>query len=74
MAADLFALDTNKLDYVGAKHDPASLIPKMGVGEYVDLTMINGKFVWRNSELVGLDEKKLTFEAVAHLNRVVYEI
>ena len=74
MAADLFALDTNKLDYVGAKHDPASLIPKMGIGEYVDLTMINGKFVWRNSEFVGLDEKKLTFDAVAHLNRVVYEI
>jgi hydroxyatrazine ethylaminohydrolase len=46
----------------------------MGVGEYVDLTMINGKFVWRNGELVGLDEKKLTFDAVAHLNRVVYEI
>ena len=74
LAADLFALNTNKLDYVGAKHDPASLIPKMGVGEYVDLTMINGKFVWRNGELVGLDEEKLTVDAVAHLNRVVYEI
>ena len=58
LVADLFALNTNKLDYVGAKHDPASLIPKMGVGEYVDLTMINGKFVWRNGELVGLDEEK----------------
>ena len=41
LAADLFALNTNKLDYVGAKHDPASLIPKMGVVEYVDFTMIN---------------------------------
>ena len=74
MAADLFALNTNKLDYVGAKHDPASLIPKMGVSEYVYLTMINGKFVWRNGELVGLDEEKLTSDAATHLNRVVYEI
>ena len=73
MAADLFALNTNKLDYVGAKHDPMSLIPKMGIGEYVDLTIINGEIVWRHGELIGLDEGQLTYDAASHVDRIIYK-
>ncbi|MBO6916842.1 MAG: amidohydrolase [Rhizobiaceae bacterium] len=72
MAADLFAININKLEYVGARHDPASLIAKLGIGTSVDLTIINGKIVWRHGELIGLDEAKLVSQASAHVERVIY--
>ena len=59
MAADLFAIDTRKLDYVGTRHDPISLIAKVGIGTAVDLTMINGQIVWLNGAFTHLDERAL---------------
>lgn len=71
-AADLFMLDTRKAEYVGALHDPESLITKLGIATPVDLTMINGRVVWRNGEFPGLDEIKLARDAQSHVERVVY--
>ena len=71
-AADLFMLDTRKMDYVGALHDPASLIAKVGVSTPVDLTLINGRIVWRDGEFPGLDEQAMAQEAQGHVERVVY--
>jgi hydroxyatrazine ethylaminohydrolase len=71
MAADLFAIDTRRLDYVGTRHDPVSLIPKVGVGAPVDLTMVNGRVVWRKGEFPGLDEARLFAEAEAVLHTIL---
>lgn len=71
-AADLFALDTRKVEYIGAVHDPESLIAKVGISSPVDITMINGRIVWRNGEFPGLDEQQMVAEAQAHVERVVY--
>lgn len=71
-AADLFLLDTRKVEYIGAVHDPESLIAKVGVSSPVDLTMINGRIVWRNGEFPGLDEQQIFAEAQSHVERVVY--
>ena len=71
MAADLFAIDTRRMDYVGTRHDPASLIAKVGIGMPTDLTMINGRIVWAKGEFPGLDEGRLfaeAEEALASLN------
>ena len=73
MAADLFAVDTRKVEFVGTRHDPESLIAKVGIACDVDLTMINGQIVWRNGEFPGLDEQQLAAEANAHVSRVVYQ-
>ena len=70
-AADLFAIDTRKLDYVGTRHDPISLIPKVGVGTAVDLTIINGRIVWQNGEFPHLDEAKLFTEAEQVLHTIL---
>ncbi|MEY8827803.1 amidohydrolase [Sedimentitalea sp. XS_ASV28] len=72
-AADLFAIDTRRLEYVGTCHDPASLIPRVGIGTNVDLTMINGRIVWQDGEFPGLDERKLVADARQHVERVVYQ-
>ena len=71
-AADLFAIDTRKLDYVGTRHDPVSLIPKVGIGTVVDLTMINGRIVWQNGIFPGLDEAKLFAQAETQLNSILF--
>ncbi len=71
MAADLFAIDTRRLEYVGARHDPASLIPKVGVGRPVDMTMINGRIVWRDGQFPGLDERDLFTRAEASFHRIL---
>ncbi len=72
-AADLFTIDTRKVEYIGALHDPNSLIAKLGISANVDLTMINGRIVWRDGEFPGLDEHKLVADAQSHVHRVVYE-
>jgi len=72
-AADLFMIDTRRVEYIGATHDPMSLIAKMGINTAVDLTMINGKVVWQHGEFPGLDEHKMVAEAQSHVNRVIYQ-
>ena len=71
MAADLFAIDTRRLEYVGTRHDPASLIPKVGISRPVDMTMINGRIVWRDGQFPGLDESDLFTKAETSLHRIM---
>jgi hydroxyatrazine ethylaminohydrolase len=71
MAADLFAIDTRKLDFVGTRHDPVSLLAKVGVGSVVDLTMINGRVVWRDGAFPHLDEGALFAAAEATLHTIL---
>lgn len=71
MAADLFAIDSRKLDYVGTRHDPASLIARVGVGSPTDMTMIDGRIVWRNGEFPGLDEGALFAAAEAAVHAII---
>lgn len=62
-AADLFMIRTNRLEYVGAGHDPASLLARVGVTGPVDLTMVNGRVVYENGAFPGLDEETMFAEA-----------
>jgi hydroxyatrazine ethylaminohydrolase len=72
MAADLFAIDTRHMDYVGTRHDPLSLIAKVGVGAPTDMTMIDGRIVWQKGEFTGLDEARLFAEAEVALATVEF--
>jgi 8-oxoguanine deaminase len=56
--ADFFAIKLDRLDYAGALHDPvAAAVFCQPVR--VDYTVIGGKFVVREGQLVTLDEQKL---------------
>lgn len=72
-AADLFTIDTRRVEFIGALHDPESLLTKLGITSNVDLTMVNGRIVWQNGEFPGLDEQKMVAEAQSHVERVVYK-
>ena len=71
MAADLFLIDIGTLDFAGALHDPMNIIPKLGVAGPVWMTMINGRIVFENGELPGIDERKLAQEGEDVCTRVL---
>eukprot|EP00903_Cladosiphon_okamuranus_P004419 g4417.t1 len=53
-ACDFFAIDLNRVEYVGAAHDPLSLPAKVGFSSTVDMTVVNGKPVWKDGEFDNL--------------------
>ena len=55
----------------GALHDPASMLAKLGVTGPVWLTMINGRVVYRDDHLTGVDEAKLLQEGEQVCTRVL---
>jgi len=55
-AADMFLINTDRLDKVGALLDPVSFLCTVGWGNYVDKTIINGKIVFDGERLLGIDE------------------
>jgi cytosine/adenosine deaminase-related metal-dependent hydrolase len=56
--ADFFSINLNRLDYAGALHDPVSAIVFCQPVR-VDYTVVGGKFIVKQGELMTLDEKKL---------------
>lgn len=57
--ADLFMIDVEKLEWVGASHDPYSLIPRTAATGEVWMTMINGKVVYKDGQLLGVNEEEV---------------
>lgn len=70
-AADLFMVDTETLELSGALHDPKHMLARVGLTGNVWMTMINGKVVYQNGILTGVDEQKLAAEGEAVCTRVI---
>ena len=56
--ADFFAINLNRLDYAGALHDPVAAVVFCHPVR-ADFTVIGGRFVVREGQLVPVDEMKL---------------
>jgi hydroxyatrazine ethylaminohydrolase len=69
--ADLFMVDARSLELTGTEHDPANLLARVGVTGNVFLTMINGRTVYRDGTLQGVDEHRLRAEGEAVCDRVL---
>lgn len=69
-AADLFALDINRLELVGALHDIKNLIPRLGYTNEVDFTIVNGEVVFRDGELTRVNEAELKQQADKSQQRI----
>lgn len=59
MAADLFMYSSNNIAYVGTEEDPLAILTTVGVNHPVDYTIINGKIIVENGEIVSLNEKEI---------------
>ena len=71
MAADFFLIDIGALEYAGALHDPKNILPKLGVSGPVWMTVINGRVVFENGVLPGIDERRLAREGEAVCTKVL---
>src|SRR5512138_2803060 len=56
--ADFFAVNLNRLDYAGAQHDPVSAVVFCQPSR-VDYTVVNGRVIVKEGQLVTVDEGKL---------------
>jgi 8-oxoguanine deaminase len=56
--ADFFAVNMNRLDYAGAQHDPVSAVV-FCQSVRVDYTVVGGRFIVKERQLVTVDEGKL---------------
>lgn len=63
MAADFFLIDLNRLSLVGAQFDVSSMLSTVGFKGNVDYTIVNGRIVVKNGNLVFIDEEKVIQEA-----------
>lgn len=70
-AADLFMIDTGRIEYVGALFDPGSMLATVGVLGPVDYTIVNGRIVVKNGRLCGVDEPKIVAEANKLVNKLL---
>ena len=61
--ADLFLIDSRRLELVGACYDPKSVLGTVGVRGAVDFTVVNGKVTVANGKLVTVDEEKMAWDA-----------
>ena len=62
-AADLFMINSNRIEFIGAEYDPKSILGTVGCKAPVDYTIIAGKVVVKDGKLTTIDEEKTVFEA-----------
>ena len=67
--ADLFLVDTRRLELVGTLYDPKSLFGTVGLKAPVDYTIINGRIAVRNGHLADIDEQALAARATQEVDR-----
>lgn len=60
MAADFFLVDSNRLELAGTLQDVAAIPAVVGLKGAVDYTVVNGKIVVKNGNLVNVDERRIT--------------
>jgi cytosine/adenosine deaminase-related metal-dependent hydrolase len=62
-AADMFLINTKRLEFGGGLSDSVSALVTSGDSQIVDMTIVNGKIVVRDGRLVTIDEDKLAEKA-----------
>ena len=63
--ADLFLIDSRRLELVGCDSDAASVLGTVGVRGPVDCTVVHGRVTVWQGRLVTVDEEKVAAEANA---------
>lgn len=62
-AADIILIDITKIPYAGGLHDPLGALIYCGCNHIVDTSIINGKFVVKNSKLTQASEESIALKA-----------
>lgn len=70
-AADLFMINSKKLEFVGTQFDPKSILGTVGFKGAVDYTIVGGNVVVKEGKLLNIDEEKITYEANEAVERLI---
>lgn len=70
--ADLFLIDSRRLDVVGAAYSPENLPAAVGFSGAVDYTVVNGKVVVENGRLTAVDEEKLAYDSEQKIREYLF--
>ncbi len=62
-AADMFLIKADRLGFAGGLHDEVSALLATGDTQIVDMTIVNGKIVVKDGNLVNINEKKIVEKA-----------
>ncbi|MEG0951595.1 MAG: 8-oxoguanine deaminase, partial [Niameybacter sp.] len=62
-ACDLFMINQNRLELIGATYDPKNLLATVGFKQPVDYTIIQGQVISKAGILQSIDEEKVTYNA-----------
>ncbi len=69
MAADLFMIDLERPELVGAQFDPMGMLGTVGFKGSVDFTIAAGRPIVQNGQLVTVDEDEVTAKANERVRR-----
>ncbi len=72
--ADLFFIDSDSPELVGADKDPKSMLGTVGIKKPVALTIVGGKTVVKNGILQLIDEEKTALEGRKTVNKLLNNI
>ena len=61
--ADMFMIDSRRIELAGACYDPGCVLCTVGVRGAVDYTIVHGKITVKEGRLVSIDEEKLSADA-----------
>ena len=67
--ADMFMINKNRLELVGATYDPKCVLGTVGLKGSVDMTIINGDVRFDGKALKGIDERELVTKSNKELER-----
>ncbi|MHC1684318.1 MAG: 8-oxoguanine deaminase [Clostridiaceae bacterium] len=70
-AADLFMINVNRLEFVGATFDPKSMLSTVGLSRPVDYTIVNGKVVVKDGELCNVEEVEIVKQANQNVSKLL---
>ncbi len=70
-AADLFMINSKRLEFVGTQFDPKSILGTVGIKGNVDYTIVSGEIVVKEGKLINIDEEKITYEANKSVERLI---
>ena len=72
--ADLFLIDSRRLELVGSCYDAGSVLSTVGLRGPVDYTIVGGRITVAEGHLVGVEEARLSLEANACVARYLSDL
>ncbi|MCL5039396.1 MAG: 8-oxoguanine deaminase [Firmicutes bacterium] len=73
-AGDLFIVSTDRLEMAGTLEDPVTIPAVVGINRPVDMTVVNGRVIYRDGVFAAMDEQGVARRAEKMAHRLLRQI